>query len=109
MRKRRSFETLEQRTLLSATIVEHEEIVYVFPESDPRVDRYDLANEQWLSPLTLPNLPFSLTAAVVTDAEIIFCKGNSLFRVDLDGGGELKRLENVSATAMYADGDIVIV
>lgn len=109
MRRQRTFETLEQRTLLAATIVEHNEIVYVFSESDPRVDRYSLASEQWISPLTLPNLGLSLTAAVVTDAEIIVSNGRELFRVGLDGGGEIKRLENISATAMFADGDIVLV
>lgn len=58
------------------------DIVYFLFASPARIERFDCANERWLLPITLPDVP---TAFAVGPTELLIAAGRTITRNALDG------------------------
>lgn len=109
MRRRLArFEHLEPRYMLSATVLEHNDVGYFFLESSPRVRRYSIASEEWLSTVALANGSAGATAGHVDDDGIYVAYGKSVYRYNSDGSGQtfLLNAQN-NVIAIHSDGPLL--
>lgn len=85
----------------------HDGIVYFGIVSPARLERYDLANEVWLTPLTLSKSPQALQ---VDNSGIYFANQREVRRLNLDGTGE-EPLYNASenVTGLKGDGEFLFI
>src|SRR5712671_2403420 len=80
-------EALESRCMLSATVFEHNDIGY-FLQGTGKLQRYDIAQEKWLSPIQLAGAQSGATVALVDDDGIYAAFGTTVYRYNLDGTGQ---------------------
>ncbi len=86
--RRLDIEQLEQRCMLSATVFEHNDIGYFLDQSDPGFSRYDIQNEQWISPIDLADATGLPTAAHIDDDGFYVAYGKTVYRYQPDGSGQ---------------------
>jgi opacity protein-like surface antigen len=61
---------------------------YFFVSSPPKIERYDLQNRQWLSPITLPPARGALTTGKVDADGFYVAFDKSTYRYNLNGSNE---------------------
>lgn len=108
MRRLPRFEPLEPRCMLSATMFEHESIGYFLNQTHSRLERYDIAGETWLTPVSVANPIGTPTVAHSDDDGIYVAYGKAVYRYDLGGGGQthlLNAQDNV--IAIHSDGNLL--
>jgi len=86
--RRSNFEELESRSLLSATIFQHDDIGYFVNASERRLERYDLAGDEWLSPIVLPEHAAPPAAAMIDSYGLYVAYGGEVYRYEIDGSSE---------------------
>lgn len=107
---RLGLERLEQRHMLSATVFEHNDIGYFLNQSDPGFSRYDIQNEQWLSPIDLTDATGLPTAAHVDDDGIYVAYGATVYRYQLDGTGQTHVINaQYDVQRIHTDGNLLFV
>ena len=99
-------EGLESRQLLSINQVDG--IGYLPSDNGTTLQRYDVANQQWLSPVTLANSPGGASATLVDADGIYVAYGNTVMRYRLDGSSPT-HLINVDGgvNAIHSDGNLL--
>lgn len=101
-------ERLESRCVLSATVFEHNDIGYFVDDDSASLQRYDIANETWLSPVTLAGAPGTPTAALVDDDGIYAAFGKSAYRYDLDGSDQTHLINlEYNIIGIHTDGNLL--
>jgi hypothetical protein len=104
------FEPLENRNLLSATAFEHDGIGYFLDVTNRELDRYDIANEEWLASTPLAGAASPPTYALVDDDGIYVAYNTSVYRYQLDGTTPVHLLNATSTVqALHTDGNILFV
>lgn len=108
--RRRNPEVLELRLLLSATMFEHDDVGYFLSQSSAEIERFDIAAEQWLDPITLESAPGTPTAALVDDNGIFVAYGSQLIRYAPDGSDPLELVGIWGPIiALHTDGNLLFV
>src|SRR5687767_11978129 len=106
--RRLQLEPLELRSLLSATIFEHNNVGYFLRSATPRLERYDIASQSWLAPVNLAGASGTPTAAHVDDDGIYVAYGNVVHRYNLDGTGQTHLLNVANNVhAIHSDGNLL--
>jgi hypothetical protein len=101
-------ESLEQRLALASSIVEYNNIGYVFDSNTNVVGRYDIPNEAWLQPITLQNMSAGPTVAHVDANGIYAGFDRSIFRYRIDGTGRTHLINlETPAIAIHSDGNLL--
>lgn len=74
-----------------------------------RIERFDLNNRQWLSPITLPAVRGNATYGLVDADGIYVAYGKSVYRYALDGSGEV-HLVNLAdpVLTIFSDGNLLL-
>lgn len=100
-------ESLESRRLMS-NIPEMGGIGYFLSDGGTKFQRYDIANEKWLAPITLQNSPGVATATLVDSDGLYVAYDRAVYRYALDGSSPT-HLINTSSTvlALHSDGNIL--
>src|SRR5437867_1368107 len=104
-------ESLEPRHLLSATPLQHgptvteiNNIGYFLRTDTPRIERYDIANETWLSSINLAGTTGTPTAELVDADGIYVSYGPAVYRYNLDGTGQTHLLNSTdNVIAIHSD------
>lgn len=111
MRRRTlQLEPLESRSLLSATVVEHGDIGYFLNPGAPRVERYDISNEAWLSPIVLEDTTDPPSVLAVDDDGLYLAFNRAVYRYDPDGTGRTHLLNTQSPVeAIHVDDNVLLV
>jgi formylglycine-generating enzyme required for sulfatase activity len=79
---------------------------YFLHPSPPRVERYDMAAQSWLAPISLPAIPTALAAD--TNALFVAC-GLTIYRVGLDGSGLSEWVHHTNVvTELVLAGDSLV-
>src|SRR5687767_13700030 len=109
-------EQLEARNLLaavyqhSATVLEHDNVGYFLSAYPSRIERYDVANQAWLTPLTLPIATPAPTSFLVDDEGLYVAYGSAVYRYNRDGTGQTHLLNaNDPVQAIHSDGNVLFV
>ena len=104
------FETLESRRMLSATAFRQGDVGWFVDPAKPQLDRYDIATEQWLAPVTLQGAQQPATAALVDDDGIYAAFGHAIYRYRSDGTAPtwLFATQN-DVRALHTDGNLLFV
>jgi VCBS repeat-containing protein len=108
-------EPLEARYLLTASVLQHGPTVeeyngvgYFLHTDAPQIERYDIANEAWLTPITLTGGIGNPTAQLIDADGIFVAFGQSLNRYNLDGSGQTHLLNgNGGFSAIHSDGNLL--
>ena len=99
-------EMLESRCLMS--IAQVGGIGYLPSDNGTTFQRYDIANQQWLSPVTLANSPGGATATHVDADGIYVAYGRSVMRYRLDGTSPTHLINaNDNVHAIHSDGNLL--
>lgn len=111
MRRRLSrIESLESRCLLSATVMEHGDIGYFLNPSAGRVERYDIANQEWLSPVGLAGATGTPTVLNVDGDGLYVAYDKAVYRYGLDGSGRTHLLNaQYQVNAIHSDGNLLFI
>jgi len=85
------------------------DIAYFLFGTSPRLERYALADGQWLSSISLPTTYGPATAFAVDADSLYVAYGQSVKRYDLSGGNEV-HLVNTAETVqnIFTDGNVII-
>jgi len=100
-------EGLESRCLFSS-IVQVDGIGYLPSDNGTTLQRYDVANQNWLTPVALENSPGGATASLVDADGIYVAYGRTVMRYKLDGSAPTHLLnapDNVHA--IHSDGKLL--
>ncbi|MEM7625302.1 MAG: hypothetical protein AAF333_06715 [Planctomycetota bacterium] len=101
---------VEDQAVSVAAVTEHAEVSYVLIENSPRVERYDIASETWLSPVALTNAPGPATKLHVDDEGIYVAFGKSVYRYNLDGSNPVHLINTEHAVrAIHSDGNLLFI
>jgi len=96
--------------MLSATVFEHGDIGYFLNANPPRLERYDIPHEAWLSPVLLADSDGGPTAGLVDDDGIYVAYDKAVYRYDADGGGRTHVLNAQDPViALHSDGNLLFV
>jgi hypothetical protein len=104
------FEKLENRWLFAASPVQWQGIGY-FPGTDsPSIHRYDIAQERWLSPITLQSATSGPDALHVDSDGIYAAFDNTVYRYNLSGSSR-RHLFNARShvIAIHSDANLLFV
>jgi len=94
--------------MLSATVLENNDIGYFLNQSDPGFSRYDIENEQWLTPIDLADASGLPTAAHVDDDGFYVAYGKTVYRYQLDGTGQTHIINAQSnVQRLHTDGNLL--
>lgn len=109
-------ELLEDRRLLavynqhSATVTEYHNVGYFLSSFPSRIERYDIANQAWLTPVSLPIATPAPTAELVDETGIFVAYGAAVYRYNLDGTGQTHLLNaNNNVQAIHSDGNLLFI
>lgn len=85
----------------------HNDVAYFLHNSAPRIEKYDLNNEVWLSSISLTRIP---TAFHVDDEYIFVAFDKSVYRYDDTGGSEthMGNFDNL-VHDLFTDGELLFV
>jgi hypothetical protein len=85
-------------------------IAYFFVASPAKVERYDIRNRTWLSPITLSTTLGPLSCGTVDEDGIYIAYDKAVLRYNLTGGNETHLL-NAAGTVgeLFTDGNILLV
>ncbi|MEO1616083.1 MAG: hypothetical protein AAFV88_09555, partial [Planctomycetota bacterium] len=102
-------ESLEKRSMLAASVLQVADTAYFVSDSEPLVGRYDITEEEWLSPINLP-ADEAPTAGHVDADGIYVAYGRAVYRYDLDGRNE-EHLFNTSTDviALHSDESLLLI
>ncbi|MBW8883811.1 MAG: hypothetical protein JF612_03325 [Planctomycetia bacterium] len=107
-------ESLEPRCLLAGliqhgpTAEEFNNVAYFLRTDTPRIERYDIANEAWLSPITLAGATGTPTAELIDADGIYVSYGPAVYRYALDGSGQTHLLNSTdNVIAIHSDGNLL--
>src|SRR5688572_11755236 len=101
-------EALEPRCVLSATIFEYGSVGYFLRTDVPRLERYDIQNESWLMPVSLPTAPGTPTAAHADADGLYVAYGKAVYRFSPNGSGQTHVLNaNDNVIAIHSDGNLL--
>ncbi|MBC2606583.1 fibronectin type III domain-containing protein [Pelagicoccus albus] len=83
------------------------DIAYLLRKSPSQVMRYDLAEEEWLDPISFEDIPISIA---IDDTHLFVAYDRSVKRYDLDGSNET-HVTNTSSTILdlLIDGTVLFV
>lgn len=96
--------------MLSATVFEHGDIAYFLRPAPARLERYDIAHEAWLSPVSLGSTPLTPTVAHADADGIYVAFDKSVFRYTSDGTGRAHLLDvPAGVSAVHSDGGLLFV
>lgn len=96
--------------MLAAAVQEHSGIGYLINPSAPRIERYDIAQQVWLAPVTLAGATSAATVLEVADGGLYVACGAQVCRYGLDGTGRIDVVTTSSPVqAMHVDGDVLFV
>lgn len=111
MRRRSlALEPLESRFLMSATVMEHGDIGYFLNPGAARVERYDIAGEVWLSPVTLEGGIGTPTVLNVDADGLYVAFDRAVYRYGLDGTGRTHLFNaHTPVQAIHSDGNLLFV
>jgi len=102
-------EPLESRCLLSATVIEHGNVGYFLNPTTPRVERYDIVQEAWLSPIDLIGATEAPTVGHVDGDGIYVAHDKVVYRYNPDGTGRTHLLNaQFAVQAIHTDGRLLI-
>jgi hypothetical protein len=88
----------------------HAGIAYFFVSSPARVDRYHLANRQWLAPIILPGARGALTTAAVDADGLYVAYDTSIYRYSLTGTNEQFLVTSSTLVrSLHTDGNLLLV
>ena len=101
--------------MLSATPLQHgptltevNNIGYFLRTDTPRIERYDITNETWLSPVNLVGATGTPTAELVDADGIYVSYGPAVYRYNLDGTGQTHLLNSTdNVIAIHSDGNLL--
>src|SRR5687768_15567212 len=86
------------------------EIVYFLFSAAPRLERYSLANQRWLSPISLPSTYGLPSAFAVDEAGLYVAYNTTLKRYNLEGASEFHLINTPEAIQnVFTDGDLLLV
>src|SRR5262245_12291588 len=107
-------ESLEPRQLLAGlvqhgpTALEYNNVAYFLRTDAPRIERYDLTSEAWLSPITLAGATGTPTAELVDADGIYVSFGPAVYRYAADGSGQTHLLNSTdNVIAIHSDGNLL--
>jgi len=107
-------EQLEARQLLAGliqhgpTALEYNGVGYFLRTDTPRIERYDLTNETWLTPITLAGATGTPTAELVDANGIYVSFGPAVYRYNADGSGQTHLLNSTDTiSAIHSDGNLL--
>ena len=108
--RRLQFENLETRHLLASSIVEFDEVGYFADSTSNQVQRYDISQERWLTPVNLSSAAVGPTVIHVDGDGIYAAFGNAVYRYDSTGGGRTHLINlQFAVSAIHSDGNILFV
>ena len=100
-------EALESRQLLSG-INQAAGIGYLPSDNGTKLQRYDIDDQRWLSPVTLTNSPGGATATLVDAQGIYVAYGQSVVRYKLDGSSPTHLINAAnSVQGIHSDGNVL--
>ena len=100
-------EALELRRLLSG-INQLAGIGYLPSDNGTKLQRYDIAAQQWLTPVTLANSPGGATATLVDGQGIYVAYGQSVVRYKLDGTAPTHLINAANPVQdIHSDGNVL--
>ncbi|MEM6468543.1 MAG: hypothetical protein AAF802_03165 [Planctomycetota bacterium] len=95
--------------MLAAAVLQVSDTAYFISDSEPVIRRYDISNEEWISPINLPT-DDTPTAGHVDSDGIYVAYGTSVYRYDSDGSSEQHLLSTTSdVLAIHSDNNLLLV
>lgn len=111
-RRQRSLATeiLERRILLARQSIEVAGTAW-FPDVDQtRFERYDIENQQWLTPVVLGGFNSPINAVHIDESGIFAASGKSVYQFSLAGSGkQLLTTTQFDVLSLHSDGDLLLV
>ena len=111
-RRRRSFATeiLERRILLARQSIEVAGTAWFPDDGQTRFERYDIENQQWLTPVVLSGVTAPMNAVHVDEGGIYAASGKSVYQFSLAGSGkQLLTTTQFDVLSLHSDGDLLLV
>ena len=101
-------ERLEPKRLLSATVDRLGDIAYFASPSTPQIQRYDVANETWLTPITLSGATQAPSVIHVDADGLYVASGKSVDRYQLDGSAPIHLINaQYNVIGIHTDGNLL--
>lgn len=100
-----ALQTHAQAPSVWSRMITQDDIAYLLKKSPSQIMRYDLENSEWLSPITLAEIPVDF---ILDDSHIFISYGRKIERIDLSGNNKT-HVSNFTddVRALAIDGNVL--